>query len=83
MSDLKENSKSTSILLISVAILSLVVGVWVSQKLFTASAAVPKNLEATLLDKSKPLTNFNLIDHDNAQFNLTSLHNNWSFLFFG
>jgi len=84
MSDLKENSKSNSILLISVAILSLVVGVWVSQKLFTASVvAVPKNLEATLLDKSKPLTNFNLIDHDNAQFNLASLQNNWSFLFFG
>ena len=85
MSDLKENSKANSILLISVAILSLIVGVWVSQKLFTTStvAAVPKNLEATLLDKSKPLTNFNLIDHDNAQFNLASLKNNWSFLFFG
>ena len=84
MSDLKENSKANSILLISVAILSLVVGVWVSQKLFTATVvAVPKNLEATLLDKSKPLTNFNLIDHDNSPFNLTSLQNNWSFLFFG
>ena len=85
MSDSKENSKSNSIVLIAVAIASLVVGVWVSQKLFTTSAvvAIPKNLEATLLDKAKPLTNFTLIDHDNAQFNLASLKGNWTFLFFG
>jgi len=69
--------------LIAVAVLSLVIGVWVNQSIFKAPAVVPKNLEATLLDKSKPLTAFNLIDNDNKPFNLESLKNNWSFLFFG
>ena len=69
--------------LITIAVLSLVIGMGVSQFLFKAPAKVPKNLEATLLDKSKPLTAFNLIDHDNQTFNLDSLKNNWSFLFFG
>lgn len=69
--------------LITIAVLSLVIGMGVSQFLFKKTTVVPKNLEATLLDKSKPLTAFNLIDHNNNAFNLDSLKGNWSFLFFG
>ena len=85
MSNSNENTKKISniALLITIAALSLVIGIAVSQFMFKAPAAVPKNLEATLLDKSKPLTAFNLIDHDSKAFNLDSLKNNWSFLFFG
>ena len=77
------SNKKNLIPLVVVAVLSLVIGVWVSQLIFKAPAVMPKNLEATLLDKSKPLTAFNLIDHDSKAFNLNSLRNNWSFLFFG
>jgi len=77
------NQKSNSLLIIVVAAISIGVGIWVSQTAFKAPAAVPKNLEATLLDKSKPLTAFNLIDHNNDTFNLDSLKGKWSFLFFG
>lgn len=77
------NTKSQTLILIAVASVSLIVGVWVSQQLFNAPAAIPKNLEATLLDKSKPLTPFNLLDHNNKPFNIARLKNNWSFLFFG
>lgn len=85
MSDSSETTpkKNNLIPLIVVAVLSLVIGVWVSQLIFNTPAVVPKNLEATLLDKSKPLTAFTLIDHNNKPFNLDSLKNKWSFLFFG
>ena len=85
MSESNENTKKISNIapLITIAALSLVIGMGVSQFLFKSPAAVPENLEATLLDKSKPLTPFNLIDHDKKAFNLASFKNNWSFLFFG
>jgi len=72
-----------NLVLIAVAIVSIVVGVLVSQKLIKTPAKIPENLSATLLDKSKPLHNFELIDQNNKPFNLKSLKNHWSFLFFG
>ena len=85
MSDTNElpASKSSKFPIIVIAILSVVTGIWVSQYLIKTPATVPQNLEATLLDKSKPVTAFSLIDHDKKPFNLTSLKGNWSFLFFG
>jgi len=68
---------------IAAAIISVGVGFFVSQKLIKTPAIVPENLSATLLDKAKPLHNFELVDHNKQAFNLKSLKGNWSFLFFG
>ncbi len=75
--------KTNNLILIAVAIVSIAVGVLVSQKLIKTPVPIPENLSATLLDKAKPLHNFELIDHNNKPFNLNSLKGNWSFLFFG
>lgn len=74
---------TSKILLIFVASLSVVIGVWVSQSILKKQAEIPQNLQATLLDIAKPLSPFELIDHNNSTFNLQSLKGNWSFLFFG
>ncbi len=76
-------NKNNNLILIAVAIISVVVGVLVSQKLIETPVKIPENLSATLLDKAKPLQPFTLINHDNKPFNLNSLKGNWSFLFFG
>ncbi|VAW94601.1 Cytochrome oxidase biogenesis protein Sco1/SenC/PrrC, thiol-disulfide reductase involved in Cu(I) insertion into CoxII Cu(A) center [hydrothermal vent metagenome] len=78
-----QTNKNNNLILTAVAIVSVVVGVLVSQKLIKTPAAIPENLSATLLDKAKPLRNFELINHNNKPFNLNSLKGNWSFLFFG
>jgi len=83
MSTDSNKNKSSLTPIIVVALLSLAVGLWASQQLLQKPAPVPKNLEATLLDKAKPLTDFSLIDHDKNVFDLKRLKNNWSFLFFG
>lgn len=80
---MSQANKNNNLVLIAVAIISIAVGVLISQKLIKAPATIPENLSATLLDKSKPLHNFELINHDNQPFNLKSLKGNWSFLFFG
>ncbi len=78
-----QTSKNNNLVLIAVAIISIAVGVLVSQKFIKTPAPIPENLSATLLDKAKPLHNFELTNHDNQPFNLKSLKDNWSFLFFG
>jgi len=70
-------------LLLAIAAISILLGIWVSNFNIKTTATVPKNLEATLLERSKPVTSFSLVDHDNNEFNLQSLKGNWSFLFFG
>ncbi len=80
---MSQTNKRNNLVLVAVAIVSVAVGVLVSQKLLKAPAPIPENLSATLLDKAKPLRNFELIDHNNKPFNLNSLKGNWSFLFFG
>lgn len=77
-------NRNNTLLIIIVALLSIGVGIWVSQLAVNKKPApIPQDLSATLLDKSKPLTNFELIDHNSEAFNLKSLKGNWSFLFFG
>ncbi len=85
MSQTNETSsnQNSKILPILVAIISIAIGVWASQTAFKKPAAIPQNLQATLLDIAKPLTAFSLIDHNNKTFNLQSLKGKWSFLFFG
>lgn len=72
-------------LFVLVALLSLALGVWLSQR-----SAPPANqivqvpgLEATMLPDGRPLGEFQLRDHDGAIFTPERLRGQWSFLFFG
>lgn len=44
---------------------------------------IPTDLEATLLDRAKPIQPFKLIDHNNKSFDHTRFSSKWSFMFFG
>ncbi len=80
----KDSKKSSSTLMFfAVAIISVLIGLWASQQLLKKPVRIPDNLQATLLDKAKPLKNFSLIDHNNQVFNLSSVKGKWSFMFFG
>lgn len=46
-------------------------------------APPPTELEGVLRPEFKLLQPFNLVDHNNAAFNLDNLKNKWSFIFFG
>ena len=79
----KQNSISQIILLISIGILSLIIGFWASQQLFNNDTKIPQNLDATVLPNARTLVGFNLSDHDGKPFSPTQLKGQWSFLFFG
>ena len=81
----KKNSISQIILLISIGILSLIIGLWVSQQMLSNNndTKVPQNLDATVLPNARALVGFNLIDHNGETFSPAQLKEQWSFLFFG
>jgi protein SCO1/2 len=86
--DMPSNKKSTIknfILPISVGVISLLVGLWLSQQLLINNndTRVPKNLDATVLPNARPLVGFNLIDQNKQIFSPAQLKGQWSFLFFG
>ncbi len=70
---------------IIVAIVSLTAGIWLNQQLQLAKRdqAVPPGVDATVLPKARPLSNFSLITHDGRAFTLSQLQGHWSILFFG
>lgn len=71
-----------TLLLILIAAISLGLGIWLSQNL-SGKKLMPKDLEATFLDKGKPLAPFSLVDHDNKPFTTEQFKDHWTFLFFG
>ncbi|MCW8899516.1 MAG: SCO family protein [Gammaproteobacteria bacterium] len=81
----KKNSTSQIILLISVGILSLVVGLWLSQQMLSNNndSSIPPNLDATVLPNARTLVDFNLSDKNEEIFSPVQLKGQWSFLFFG
>ncbi|MDH5407055.1 MAG: SCO family protein [Gammaproteobacteria bacterium] len=70
-----------TILITAIATISLVLGLWLSQKL--DSGKLPTDLEATYLPQGKPLRPFQLVDHNGNKFDLARLKNKWTFVFFG
>lgn len=80
-------SKNTVVvLIIIVAVLSLALGVWLSQHTAPQShlrSGVPQDLDATVLPNGKPLKPFELEDYDKKPFGIAQLRGKWSFLFFG
>lgn len=81
----KSKPKYTNTILIIVAVLSLGLGYWFSQQYHLQSRdhSIPKGLEATVLDKARPLTPFTLVDQDGQAFTDQSLKGHWDFMFFG
>ena len=81
----KKNSIKNLILPATVGIISLAVGLWLSQQILMSNndTRVPKNLDATVLPNARPLVGFNLIDQNNQTFSPEQLEGHWSFLFFG
>lgn len=70
---------------IALGAISLVVGLWLSQKVLMNNndTQVPKNLDATVLPNARPLVGFSLLDHNSRLFTPAQLKGHWSFLFFG
>lgn len=85
MSSESTNSATKAFWPVLLGVISLVVGIWLSQKMLINNndTKIPKNLDATVLPNARPLLNFELIDHNGAQFNANSFKGGWSFLFFG
>lgn len=81
----KKKPLENIILLVSIGILSLLVGLWLSQKMLVDNndSQVPKNLDATVLPHARTLVGFNLLDHNGQTFSPVQLKGQWSFLFFG
>ncbi len=71
-----------NLLLILIALLSISLGLWLSQQTGHQKQP-PTGLAATFLIKGKPLTPFHLLDQDRKTFNLARLKGKWSFMFFG
>lgn len=80
----KKSPISQIILLFSVGLLSLAVGLWLSQQMISNNdTKMPQNLEATVLPNARALVGFNLLDQNGDTFSPAQLKGQWSFLFFG
>lgn len=81
----KSKPKYINAILIIVALLSLGLGYWFSQQYHEQInyGSIPQGLEATVLDKARPLGPFTLLDHNNQAFTDQTLKGHWSFMFFG
>lgn len=73
------------ILPISIGVLSLIIGLWLSQQMLINNNdnKIPKNLDATVLPNARPLVGFNLVEQNGHIFSSEQLKGHWSFLFFG
>ncbi len=81
----EKRSAKNFILPISIGAISLITGLWLSQKILINNndTQVPKNLDATVLPNARPLTGFSLLDQNKQLFGPEQLKGQWSFLFFG
>ena len=81
----KKKSVKNYILPVIIGVISLAVGLWLSQQILmnTNDTRIPKNLDATVLPNARPLLGFSLIDENKQTFSPSQLKGQWSFLFFG
>lgn len=68
-----------------IAIISIVAGLWLSQKFMFSSndTKIPQGLDATVLPKARILQDFSLTDKNGNAFSVANLKGQWNFLFFG
>jgi len=85
MSSEKNKSIKNLVLPISIAAISLIAGLWLSQQMLMNNndTRVPKNLDATVLPNARALVGFSLFDQNKQVFSPAQLKGHWSFLFFG
>ncbi|MGD8484820.1 MAG: SCO family protein, partial [Thioalkalispiraceae bacterium] len=85
MNTKNKTQSSLPLLIIVVAALSVAIGVFINQGFLGSSrdTQTPTGLEATVLPKARPITGFELIDHNGKPFTEANLKGNWSFAFFG
>jgi protein SCO1/2 len=85
MRSMQNKPKYTNAILIIVALLSLGLGYWFSQQYHVErrDSSIPQGLEATVLDKARPLSPFTLEDHNGQAFTDQTLKGHWNFMFFG
>lgn len=78
-------SLQTPLLLALIALLALAAGYALSSRYQASSRdhSMPRGLEATVLDRPRPLKPFRLVDQNGRPFTEQSLRDHWSFLFFG
>ena len=82
---MKQISLKFSIMMTTVALAAMLAGVWLaaSDRESVSRAMLLPDRVMTLFPDPKPLTAFALTDHQNRVFDLASLKDKWSFLFFG
>lgn len=85
MNDKIKTSRPVSLIsiIIVVALVSVIAGMWLNQRVNPRDTQTPTGLEATVLPKARSISGFNLIDHDGKPFTTDSLKANWNFAFFG
>lgn len=81
----KKSSSKNYIFQISIGIMSLVIGLWLSQQMLMNNhdSKIPTNLDATVLPNARPLVGFSLLDQNGQIFSPAQLQGHWSYLFFG
>jgi protein SCO1/2 len=77
-------NRRQSIALISFAIVAVVIGALLAQRVLVSRVTQPLVLASgTLLQPARELPVFSLVDQDNQPFDVGRLRGQWSFLFFG
>src|SRR3989304_7228241 len=82
---MKKRPLKFSIMITTVALAAMLTGVWLAAtyRENDSRAMLLPDQVMTLFPDPKPLTAFALTDHQNRVFDLASLKDKWSFLFFG
>lgn len=85
MTDTPRSGSKKSILLISLAgIVALVGGILLATIMLRSGGQVaPETTAATYVPGGKPVTDFQLVDHNSQPFDNSRLEGQWTFLFFG
>lgn len=78
-------SSSTVLLIVIVAVVSIAAGITINQTFLKTSrdTRTPPGLDATVLPQARPISGFQLVDHNNQPFTTENLKGKWHFLFFG
>lgn len=78
-----QNNNNNALLLIISAVIALSAGVWFGFDYNSGSQKPTAEIQGVILPSAKIIEEFNLIDNKNRLFNLQSIKNKWSILFFG
>lgn len=83
MSSLPSSRTQWSIVIICLAVLALLFGMWARYNLHGEEISKPVFLSATLFDQPRSVTPFKLTDTNNHNFGLDNFKGHWSLVFFG